>query len=153
LGQASPVLHNFNPFLQFVTTYLPELQALLGNATAATQAHDKNGDLSGTGEIQHYLRFGPTITPESLAVYHQRIGTNRATPYFHPGALRLLGSGSLPVFSSASCADSAPAVSGPPNAAVSQELIEQLQSDKVTNTPPKPPTAPAAKAEGETPPA
>jgi virulence factor Mce-like protein len=128
LGQASPVLRNLDPFLQFTGDYIPELQAFFANLTAATEAHDKNNDLQNDS-IQHYLRGLITITPEALAVYHQRIGTNRANPYFQPGGLRLLGSGGLQVFSAANCADSAPSVSGPANATVSQSIIEQLRGE------------------------
>jgi phospholipid/cholesterol/gamma-HCH transport system substrate-binding protein len=125
LGNVTPVLRNFDPFLKFAGDYVPELQALFANVTAATEAHDKNSDTSN-GQIQHYLRGLPSINPEGLATYGQRIGTNRANPYVQPGGFRLLGSGGLQVFSTAACANSAPSVSGPPNAAVSQIIIEQL---------------------------
>ncbi len=92
------MLRNFDPFLQFTGDYVPELQSFFANVTAATEAHDKNYDISN-GQIQHYLRGLVTINPESLAVYSQRIGTNRANPYFQPGALRALGNGGLQVFS------------------------------------------------------
>jgi phospholipid/cholesterol/gamma-HCH transport system substrate-binding protein len=128
LNQATPVLRNLDPFLQFTGDYVPELQAFFANLTAATEAHDKNNDLA-SNSIQHYLRGLVTIKPEALAVYQQRIGTNRANPYFQPGALRLLGSGGLQSFSTANCADSAPSVSGPPNATVSQSVIEQLTGE------------------------
>jgi phospholipid/cholesterol/gamma-HCH transport system substrate-binding protein len=134
LGNVSPTLRNFDPFLKFTGEYVPELQALAANVTAATEAHNKNSDTSN-GQIQHYVRALPTINPESLAVYSKRIGTNRANPYFQPGAFRLLGSGGLQVFSTAACADSAPSVSGPANAAVPQSIIEQLIADHVANAP------------------
>jgi phospholipid/cholesterol/gamma-HCH transport system substrate-binding protein len=133
LSQASPVLRNLDPFLQFTGDYIPELQSFFANVTAATEAHNKNVDVQGD-PIQHYLRGLITIRPESLAVYNQRIGVNRANPYFQSGGLRLLGSGGLQVFSSAACADSAPAVSGPPSGTVTEQIIEQLQGKiKVTN--------------------
>lgn len=125
LGGATPVLRNFDPFLKYLGDYVPELQALFANVTAATEAHDGNPDVANH-QIQHYLRGLPTINPEGLAVYSHRIGTNRANPYFQSGALRLLGSGGLQVFSTAACADSAPSVSGPANAVVPKIVIEQL---------------------------
>jgi phospholipid/cholesterol/gamma-HCH transport system substrate-binding protein len=134
LGAVTPTLRNFEPFLKFTGEYVPELQALFANATAATQAHDKNSDTTN-GQIQHYLRALNTVSPEGLAVYSQRIGTNRGNPYFQPGAFRLLGSGGLQVFSTAACADSAPSVSGPANEAVPQSIIEQLIADHVANAP------------------
>jgi phospholipid/cholesterol/gamma-HCH transport system substrate-binding protein len=134
LGNVGPVLRNFDPFLKFTGEYVPELQSLFANVTAATEAHDKNSDTSN-GQIQHYLRGLITINPEGLAVYSKRIGTNRANPYFQPGAFNLLGNGGLQVFSTAACADSAPAVGGTPNAAISQKLIRQLRGEiTVENT-------------------
>ena len=77
-------------------------------------------------QIQHYLRTLATINPESLAVYNKRNGTNRANPYFQPGAFRRS--------TTAGCRSSArpPAPtpprrsSGPATAAVSKNIIEQL---------------------------
>ena len=44
LENTSPVLHNFDPFLQYVGEYVPELQSLFANVTAASEAHDTNAD-------------------------------------------------------------------------------------------------------------
>jgi phospholipid/cholesterol/gamma-HCH transport system substrate-binding protein len=135
LSNVTPTLHNFEPFLKYTGEYVPELQALFANATAATGAHDKNADTSNQ-QIQHYLRALNTISPEGLAVYSQRIGTDRANPYFHPGAMRLLGSGGLQVFSTAACANSAPSVNPETaNETVPKSLIEQLIADHVVNGP------------------
>ena len=103
---------------------MPELQALFANATAATQTHEKNTKCPG-GPQQHFLKVMNMITPEGLAVYQQRIGTNRANAYPQPGAFNSIASG-LPVFSSASCANSAPSLSGPALGTISEEIIEQL---------------------------
>jgi virulence factor Mce-like protein len=134
LENLSPVLHNFDPFLQYLGEYVPELQALFANVTAASEAHDTNSDDSTAGVEQHYLRSMQALSPQGLAVYSQRIGTDRANPYFKPGAFSALGSG-LQVFSSGSCASSAPSVSGPPNATVSQSIIEQLVELHIANAP------------------
>jgi virulence factor Mce-like protein len=128
-----PVLHNFDPFLQFLPQYIPELQAFFANFTASTLAHGLNANTFGQGPPQHYLRAMNVLSPESLAVYPQRIGTARPNPYFKPGVFRSLGS--LQVFSSGGCADSAPSVSGPPNATISQSLIEQIIQFGVANPP------------------
>jgi virulence factor Mce-like protein len=127
LENAIPVLHNFDPFLQSVGEYVPELQAFLANLTASTQAHGLNGSTNNQGPQQHYLRAMQVFTPQALAIYPQRIGTDRSNPYFKTGAFRGLANG-LQVFSAGSCANSAPSVSGPPNATISQSLIEQLNS-------------------------
>jgi hypothetical protein len=124
LAALSPVLHNINPFFQYLSEYTPELQALFANVTAATQTHGKNTNIPG-GPQQHYLKVMNVITPEGLSVYQQRIGVNRANAYPQPGAFRSLASG-LQVFSSASCANSAPSVSGPAYGTITEEIIEQL---------------------------
>ncbi len=120
-----PVLHNLDPFLQYLGDYLPELQAFFANVTAASEASENNSNTEGEGPKQHLLTAMQVLTPESLAIYPNRTGTNRANAYPHSGIYSSLASG-LPVFSSSACADSSPAVSGPPNETVSEELIKQL---------------------------
>jgi hypothetical protein len=144
------VRHNFDPFLQSLSEYVPELQAFFANLTAATEAHGGNGSVGGQGPSQHYLRSMLVFNPQSLAIYSQRVGTNRTNPYFHPGAFRTLGNGGLPVFSASSCANSAPSVSGPPNAAVPQSLIELILQFKIANSPGSPNVvaAPACNQQG-----
>jgi phospholipid/cholesterol/gamma-HCH transport system substrate-binding protein len=124
LAALSPVLHNVNPFFQYLSEYVPELQALFANATASTQTHGKNTNIPG-GPQQHYLKVMNVLTPEGLSVYQQRIGTNRANAYPQPGAFHSLASG-LQVFSSANCANSAPSLSGPPLGTITQNVIDQL---------------------------
>lgn len=141
LENTSPVLHNLDPLLQYTGEYVPELQGLFANVTAASQAHDLNAN-NTAGPQEHYLRSMQAITPQGLAVYNQRIGTDRGNPYFKPGAFSSLASG-LPVFSNSTCADSAPAVSGPPNATVTQSTIEQLIALQVANKPETPNAIPA----------
>jgi phospholipid/cholesterol/gamma-HCH transport system substrate-binding protein len=137
-----PVLHNLDPFLQYLGQYVPELQAFFANFTAATQAHGSNTN-TPDGPQQHYLRSMQVLTPESLAVYSQRIGTNRANPYFKPGAFRALGNGGLQVFNNSNCSNPVPSVSGPPDATISQSLIEQIIQFKVANAPETPNSIPA----------
>jgi phospholipid/cholesterol/gamma-HCH transport system substrate-binding protein len=135
LENLRPVLHNLDPFLQSLSEYVPELQAFFANLTAATEAHGANGSTLGQGPSQHYLRAMLVFSPQSLAIYPKRVGTDRSNPYFKPGAFRALGSGGLQVFSNGACANSAPSVSGPPNEAVSQSLIEQIIGFHVANAP------------------
>jgi virulence factor Mce-like protein len=137
-----PVLHNFDPFLQYLGEYVPELQAFFANFTAATQAHGGNTNTPG-GPAQHYLTAMNVLTPQSLAVYNERLGTSRANPYFKPGAFSALANGGLQVFSNSNCATTAPSVSGPPNETISQSLIEQLIQFHVANAPETPNTIPA----------
>ena len=139
LENLRPVLHNLDPFLQSLGEYVPELQAFFANLTAATEAHGANGSSAKNGQTQgpqqHYLRTMLVFNPQSLAIYPQRVGTDRSNPYFKPGAFRALGNGGLQVFSNGTCANSAPSVSGPANEAISQSLIQLITQFKVANTP------------------
>jgi hypothetical protein len=83
------------------------------------------------------------LNPQSLAVYTQRVGTDRANPYFKPGAFSSIANGGLQVFNSSACANPTPSVSGPPSESVSQSLIEQLIQFHVANAPETPNTIPA----------
>ncbi|HEX3692519.1 MAG TPA: MlaD family protein [Solirubrobacteraceae bacterium] len=125
LAALPPVLHNFNPFFEYLSQYLPELQSLFANGTAATQAHEQNSDVPKGSPYQHLIKVLNELSPEGLSVYEQRVGTNRGNAYPQPGTFSTLASG-LPVFSSASCAESAPAGSGPPFGTITKEVIEQL---------------------------
>jgi phospholipid/cholesterol/gamma-HCH transport system substrate-binding protein len=133
LENLRPVLHNLDPFLQYTGEYVPEVQAFFANLTAASESHGKNGS-DPSGPAAHLLTSMNVLSPESLALYPSRIGTDRSNPYFHTGALHSLASG-LPVFSSGSCSNSAPSVSGPPNETISQSIIEQIIQFKVANAP------------------
>ena len=142
-----PVLHNLDPFFQELSLYVPELQAFFANFTSSTQAHASNTNIPG-GPAQHYLRVMNVMSPESLTLYPNRVGTNRGNPYFKPGAFRSLGS--LQVFNSGSCGNPVPSVSGPPSEAVPQTLIEQIIQFKVANAPetPNQVLAPACPQQG-----
>ena len=130
-----PVLHNTDPFLQSLDEYIPELQAFFANLTAASEANGGNGSTENLGPKEHYLRTMLVFNPEGLAIYPNRVGTNRANPYTKPGAFNALGSDGLQVFSGGSCANTAPSVSGPPSETVPQSLIEQIIQFKVANAP------------------
>jgi phospholipid/cholesterol/gamma-HCH transport system substrate-binding protein len=138
LENLRPVLHNLDPFLQYTSEFVPELQAFFANLTAASQASVGNGNIETIGNQkgpkQHYLTTMQVLSPESLAVYPNRIGTDRANAYPLPGTYNSLAGG-LPVFSSSACANSAPSVSGPPNETISEELIQQIIKFKVANAP------------------
>jgi phospholipid/cholesterol/gamma-HCH transport system substrate-binding protein len=131
-----PVLRNLDPFLQYASEYVPELQSFFANLSSAAQSHDVNKN-DPTGPQEHYLRTMLVLNPEGLAVYPQRTGNNRANPYFKQGSFATLGSG-LQVFSNGNCANSAPAVSGPANETVSETIIKQIIEFKVANAPEKP---------------
>jgi phospholipid/cholesterol/gamma-HCH transport system substrate-binding protein len=138
LENLRPVLHNLDPFLQFTGEYVPELQAFFANLTAASQAAVGNANIEAIanqhGPKQHYLTAMQVLSPESLATYPKRIGTDRSNAYPLPGTYKSLSSG-LPVFNSSACANSAPSVSGPANETISEELIQQIIKFKVANEP------------------
>jgi hypothetical protein len=74
----------------------------------------------------HYLGALPLVNPDSISLYAQRSGFNRANPYQASGASRGVGSGGMPVFNSGTCANGVPLLSGPGNARVPESLIELL---------------------------
>lgn len=123
LEGAIPFTQNFNPLLEELSRYVPELQALFANGTAATEAVGQEG--GPNGPRLHFLRAMTLINPDSLSVYSQRNGFNRSNPYPQSGASHSLASG-LPVFNGSSCSNGVPTISGPGNAQVSQGLIELL---------------------------
>jgi phospholipid/cholesterol/gamma-HCH transport system substrate-binding protein len=95
--------------------------------TAATEASEPSSDFprEDNAPKRHVLTAMQVLTPESLAIYPNRIGTDRANAYPHSGAYGSLASG-LPVFSSSACANTSPSVSGPANEIVSEELLKQV---------------------------
>jgi phospholipid/cholesterol/gamma-HCH transport system substrate-binding protein len=131
-----PVLHNLDPFLQYLGEYVPELQSFFANVTAASEASEPSSDFPEGEEIpkRHLLTAMQVLTPESLAIYPKRIGTSRANAYPHSGAYSSLASG-LPVFSSSTCADSAPSVNGPSNGIVQGNLIFRVVTRGLVNLP------------------
>jgi phospholipid/cholesterol/gamma-HCH transport system substrate-binding protein len=138
LENLRPVLHNLDPFLQYAGTYTKELQAFFANLTAATESQAKNGDLpESVSAKQHVLTTLAVVSPESLALYNERIGTSRPNAYPLAGIYSSLASG-LPVFSTASCSNPTPAINGPANETIPAELIEEIIAFKVANAPEKP---------------
>jgi phospholipid/cholesterol/gamma-HCH transport system substrate-binding protein len=134
LENLRPVLHNLDPFLQYTGEYIPEVQAFFSNLTAASEFHGANGSTLGAGPQEHMLTSMNVLGPESLALYPSKIGIDRSNPYFRQGAFNSLASG-LPVYSSSSCANSAPSVSGPANETISESIIEQIIKFQVANAP------------------
>jgi phospholipid/cholesterol/gamma-HCH transport system substrate-binding protein len=135
LENVRPVLHNLDPFLQYTSDYVPELQAFFANATAATEGKGNDSDITG-GPKLHFLTAMPVLSPESLSLYANKIGTDRSNAYPLPGTYRSLASG-LPVFSSSGCTNPTPSVSGPANEVISEEILHQLVEFKVANEAPK----------------
>ena len=154
LENLRPVLHNFDPFLQYTGEYVPELQAFFANLTAASAASEKNSNIEGgvyKGPKQHFLTTMNVLSPESLSTYPARIGTDRSNAYPLPGTYNSLASG-LPVFSAANCANSAPSIdkNGAASEVVSKSLIEEILATGLANEPetPNKVAAPACKQQG-----
>ena len=97
-GQLDPFTRSLNPFLGYIAAFLPELDGFVGNITAATQATNLSGN-----DLVHYLRTATMFSPDGLALYPQRLATNRPNPYRLPGQLNQLKTG-LPVFEGRQCA-------------------------------------------------
>ncbi len=156
LENLRPVLHNFDPFLQFTGEYVPEVQAFFANLTSATQASLKNGNLPEPAYTKspklHYLTTMSVLSPESLSVYPSKVETGRNNAYPLPGTYAQLANG-LPVFQATNCSGGAPSVSGPPNEStgITEELIQQIQQFKVANVPEtaNDVPAPACKQQGQ----
>jgi phospholipid/cholesterol/gamma-HCH transport system substrate-binding protein len=140
LGQLNPVLRNINPLLRFGGLYQRELDAFFANTVAATQA--QNLPSENPSAQLHYLRTTNPLSPESLAVFSKRIGSNRTNAYTLPGAFAHLQSG-LGVFDTRGCANPTPSVAGPPNAQVSQAVLDLIKQLHVANAPGQPGTVPA----------
>jgi virulence factor Mce-like protein len=145
-----PVLHNLDPLFQELSLYVPELQAFFANFTASTETHAPNANLPIGAPTQHFLKTMVVMSPESLAVYPSRVGTNRANPYFQPNAFRSLLNGGLQVFNTSNCSNPVPSVSGPATEAAPQSLIEQILQFKLANAPETPNVvaAPACNQQG-----
>ena len=97
LGQLEPALRQVNPVLEALGFYKRELTAFFANTVAATQATS----VSDEGPL-HYLRTTNPLNPENLAVYSNRLPTNRPNPYTLPGLFEQLRTG-LPSFETRQC--------------------------------------------------
>jgi phospholipid/cholesterol/gamma-HCH transport system substrate-binding protein len=142
LENLRPVLHNLDPFLQYTGTYVREVQAFFSNLTSASSFQEPNGDYplnskeEQEGPKQHLLTTLATLSPESLSLYANKVGTDRSNAYPLAGTYNSLATG-LPVFSTAGCAPEAPAVNGPPSEAIAERVILKLIKLHVANRPEK----------------
>jgi len=97
LGQLDPALRQLNPVLEYLGLYKRELTAFFANTVAATQATT----VTNEGPL-HYLRTQNPLNPENLAVYPNRLPTNRPNPYMQPGGVDQLRTG-LPAYETRQC--------------------------------------------------
>jgi virulence factor Mce-like protein len=112
-----PTLQEAQPVVEYLGIYKEDIVAQLSGFSAALNA---TAPAQSTGEQLHYLRALVPFLPEGLAVYDQRIGSNRHNAYAKPGWLRELPQG----LQSFSCTHTANP--GPPNQAA-PPCVQQQQ--------------------------
>jgi phospholipid/cholesterol/gamma-HCH transport system substrate-binding protein len=94
LAELTPFLQQVNPILQYLETSQFQVSDFVTNGAAALS----DTEPSPSGGVGHYLRqFGP-LGAESLAIYRERLKTDRGNSYPPPLALfgDLKGSGIFP---------------------------------------------------------
>lgn len=95
VAQLDPATAQLGPAVDFIGGYKRELTSFFANTVAATQAVEP-------GKRLHYLRTANPLNPENLAVYPNRLPSNRPNPYTHPGSFDQLQQG-LPVYEQRQC--------------------------------------------------
>jgi virulence factor Mce-like protein len=93
VAQLDPATGQLAPAVEFIGQYRQELTSFFANTVGATQAKDNN---------IHYLRTSNPLNPENLAVYPNRLPTNRPNPYRHPGSFNEIQRG-LSVYEDRQC--------------------------------------------------
>jgi len=132
LGQLDPWLRSLNPVLRGLDAYKHELTAFIANATAVTQAEGPNQQ----GVRKNYLRGGSVNGPEMLALFPQRIGTNRSNAYQLPEAFRNLAAG-LPVYDDRNCGRAVPKIDPAPSPYLSEDLRDLINAFVLTPSGPQ----------------
>jgi phospholipid/cholesterol/gamma-HCH transport system substrate-binding protein len=102
LAQVDPFLRDFNPVIDWLGLYKHELTAFFANSSAATEATSAIDTTKPASGKAHYLRTSNPVNLENMAVYPERIGSNRSNPYNAPLAFNKLATG-LEVFNSNLC--------------------------------------------------
>src|SRR3954470_15492977 len=95
IAQLDPATAQLAPAVDFIGQYKRELTSFFANTVASTQAKDLATNV-------HYLRTSNPLNPENLAVYPNRLPTNRPNPYRLPGGFDELAKG-LPVYEDRQC--------------------------------------------------
>jgi phospholipid/cholesterol/gamma-HCH transport system substrate-binding protein len=85
-----PTLREAQPVVDYLGLYREDVVAQLANFSSALQA---SAPAQSTGEQLHYLLALVPFLPEGLAVYQQRVGSNRHNSYAFPGWMRDLATG------------------------------------------------------------
>jgi virulence factor Mce-like protein len=95
IAQLDPATAQLTPAIDFIGQNKRELTSFFANTVGATQAKDLATNV-------HYLRTSNPLNPENLAVYPNRLPTNRPNPYRLPGGFDELGKG-LAVYEDRQC--------------------------------------------------
>jgi phospholipid/cholesterol/gamma-HCH transport system substrate-binding protein len=123
-----PTLREAQPIVDYLGIYKEDLVAQLASFSAALNA---TAPAQSTGEELHYLRALVPFLPEGLAVYDQRIGSNRHNAYGKPGWLRDLPKG-LESFSCTHAGNPGPPDQGAPPCVVQKQVTFQGRSAAFT---------------------
>jgi phospholipid/cholesterol/gamma-HCH transport system substrate-binding protein len=81
LGELSPFLEQLNPILRWLEFYQPQVSDFMTNGAGALE--DTVATLTDD-EVGHYLRQGGPIGAEALAMWPQRLPSNRGNAYLPP---------------------------------------------------------------------
>lgn len=120
LGTFDPALKQLNPLLQFVNAYRDDVRAFIANTAAATEGNER---LAGSSQRLFQFTVTPApLSPESLAAYPSRVGSNRPNPYPFPQAFLKLAQG-LGVYENRQCGRPDPVLSDDPG------ILNQLAPD------------------------
>jgi phospholipid/cholesterol/gamma-HCH transport system substrate-binding protein len=98
IAQLNPATQQLIPPVEFLGLYKRELTSFFANTVSATQAKDP-------GTTLHYLRTTNPLNPENLAVYPNRLPSNRPNPYRLPGGFDEIRQG-LSVYEDRQCTPS-----------------------------------------------
>jgi phospholipid/cholesterol/gamma-HCH transport system substrate-binding protein len=123
-----PTLKEAQPIVDYLGIYKEDLVAQLASFSAALNA---TAPAQSTGEQLHYLRALVPFLPEGLAVYQQRIGSNRHNAYGKPGWLRGLANG-LESFSCTHTGNPGPPDQEAPPCVVQRQVTFQGRSTAFT---------------------
>ena len=144
LGRLDPFFAQLDPFLQELGLYKHEITSFVANAAAVTNTKLIGTSPETNGKNIAYLRTAVPLGPDSVAVYPQRLSTNRANPYMKPLGYLDISKG-LASFETSQCSGGLNAIyrlwtqltageqsdfqlsTNQPDAAAAQDLYERLR--------------------------
>lgn len=129
LDGLDPFLKQFNPMLEYLTGFSPELMATLGNVTSVAQpAPDPAGQrMYRDGRPIRAARGATMITPEGMSAATTRLSTNRANAYRKSGWAADLLAG-LQTYNAESCGTVVPTIPDTTNERLNTPQSERSRS-------------------------